>query len=75
MHFTLQWRYVSESRSVRATTGEFVYFWIVVRAYSKIRFFVLVDCVRAWYLSSGCVVVNRGPCVVLEQCLCGCGWR
>jgi hypothetical protein len=30
---------------------------------------------RAWYLSSGSVVVNSGPCVVQERFLCdfGCG--
>jgi hypothetical protein len=28
---------------------------------------VVVKPVRAWYLSSGCVVVDRGPCVVLDE--------
>jgi hypothetical protein len=50
-----QWLCGSESRSVRSLRAVAVWSWIIV---------------RAWYLSSVCVVVDRGPCVVLEQWLC-----
>jgi hypothetical protein len=52
MRCTWQWRYGSESRSVLGTTAVVVYLWIFSRAWDK---------------SSGCVVVNRCPCVVHVQ--------
>jgi hypothetical protein len=34
---------------------------------------VVVDRDSCVVLISGCVVMERGPCVVLEMWLCGCG--
>jgi hypothetical protein len=41
-----------ESRSVRVTRSMYVYLWILV---------------RKRYKSRGCVIVNRGSCLVQEQ--------
>jgi hypothetical protein len=32
----------------------------------------LFDVVRDWYQRSGCVVLNPGPCVVLDQWVYNC---